>query len=113
MLMSIRGRLRVLEVKIMCLKIYYVHSKGLPFGILSLVYYYVHSGAYPAEVPGFESRRARWCRLAYVRGRVFCALSDVRSVGFLDVKGCVNHVFMLKNACGRHGKSPCFRLGGF
>lgn len=68
---------------------------------------------------------------AYVRGRVFSALfhyylpqgevftnvkgalSDVRSIGFLDVKGCVNHVFMLKSAFGRHGKSPCFWLGGF
>jgi hypothetical protein len=24
-----------------------------------------------------------------VRGRVFCALSDVRGIGFLDVKGCL------------------------
>jgi hypothetical protein len=46
--------------------VYYVHSKGLPSGILSIVYYYVHCGF------------IRWCRLAYVRG-----------IGFLDVKGCV------------------------
>jgi hypothetical protein len=51
--------------------IYYVHSKGLPFGILSKVYYYVHAKA---------------CN---VRGKVFSALADVRSIGFLDVKGCV------------------------
>lgn len=65
----------------MCLKIYYVHSKGLPFGILSIVYYYVHRG--------FKSHPGAMCRLAYVRGRVFSALSDVRSIVFLDVKGCV------------------------
>jgi hypothetical protein len=33
--------------------------------------YYVHRG--------FKSQRARWCRLVYVRGRVFCALADVLS----------------------------------
>jgi hypothetical protein len=36
-----------------------------------------------------------------------------RSVVFLDVKDCVNRDFMLKSAFGMHGKSPCFRLGGF
>ena len=51
--------------------IYYVHSKGLPFGILSKVYYYVHAKA---------------CN---VRGKVFSALADVRSNAFLDVKGCL------------------------
>jgi hypothetical protein len=51
--------------------IYYVHSKGLPFGILSKVYYYVHAKA------------------CDVRSRVFSALSDVRGNVFLDVKGCV------------------------
>jgi hypothetical protein len=25
----------------------------------------------------------------HVRGRVFCVLSDVRGIGFLDVKGCL------------------------
>jgi len=47
--------------------IYYVHSKGLPFGILSKVYYYVHAKA------------------CDVRSRVFSALSDVRGNVFLDV----------------------------
>jgi hypothetical protein len=50
---------------------YYVHSKGLLIGILSEFYYYVQAEA---------------CN---VRGEVFSALSDVRSIGFLDVKGCL------------------------
>jgi len=68
-------------------KVYYVHSKGLPFGILSTVYYYVH--------PGFESRRARWCRLTYVRGRVSSALFhdyDSQGVVFTNVKGALSDV---------------------
>ncbi len=46
--------------------------------------YHVHS-----ESRGFKSRPVHQCRLAYVRGRVFSALADVRGIGFLDVKGCL------------------------
>lgn len=36
-----------------------------------------------------------------------------RGVGFLDVEGCVNHVFRLKSAFETHGKSPCFSCCAF
>jgi hypothetical protein len=48
-----------------------------------------------------------------VRGKVFCALSDVRGNVFLDVKGCVNRYFSLKERFVRHGLFPCFLDVGF
>jgi hypothetical protein len=101
--------------------IYYVHSKGLPFGILSKVYYYVHgcgvaqSGlgrwTHNPEIEGSNPSPAT--KACDVRGKVFSGLVDVRGIEFLDVEGCVNHGSMLRNAFWRHGKSPCFCLGGF
>jgi hypothetical protein len=73
--------------------IYYVHSKGLPFGILSIVYYYVHLKA---------------CN---VRGRVFSGLSDVRSIGFLDVKGCLKFFNGVFRGVFAWGKSMLSALG--
>jgi hypothetical protein len=73
--------------------------------------YYVHSKVLCRFVHKCKICFCAVC--AYVRGRVFSALADVRGIGFLDAKGCVNHVRMLKSVFGRHGKSPCFCLGGF
>jgi hypothetical protein len=49
------------------LLIYYVHSKGLPFGILPVVYYYVHSS--PTGSALFQCTRKN--KHYDVRGSVF------------------------------------------
>lgn len=48
-----------------------------------------------------EAKTGMWLSFYHVHSRA----CDVRSIGFLDVKGCLNAVF---GGMLGHGKSPCF-----
>jgi hypothetical protein len=50
-------------------------------------------------------------RPCHVRGRVFCALSDVRSNVFLDVKGCAKFFRVVFRGCFAWEKSMLSALG--
>jgi len=47
----------------------------------------------------------------HVRGRVFCALSDVRGIGFLAVKGCLKFFDGVFRGVFAWGKSMLSALG--